>query len=146
MIRHAILREVVGADALAAVTRPDLTPPLTGDCRVLPRLLSFIEFRAEDLHSAILILVLAALILTLDDGSGGNVGNADRALGLVDVLTAGTGGTVGIDLEVVGVELKVDLLDFGQDGNRRGRGVYPAAGLRDRYALDAMPAGFKLEP
>ena len=74
------------------------------------------------------------------------MGNADRALGFIDMLTAGTGGTVGIDLEVIGVKLEVDLLDLGQDGDRCGRGVYPAAGLRDRDALDAMPAGFKLEP
>ena len=39
VIRHAVLREIIGADALAAVTRPDLTTPLTGDCRMLPRLL-----------------------------------------------------------------------------------------------------------
>ena len=74
------------------------------------------------------------------------MGNADRALGFIDMLTAGTGGTVGIDLEVIGVKLKVDLLDLWQYGDRCGRGVYPAAGLRDRDALDAVTAGFKLEP
>ena len=113
---------------------------------MLPRLFVFIELRAEDLHGAILILILAALILTLDDGSGGDMGNADRALGLIDVLTAGTGGTVGVDLQIIGVKPEVYLLDLRQDGDRRGRSVYPAAGLRDRDALDAVTAGFKLEP
>ena len=63
--------------------------------------------------------------------------NADRALGLIDVLTAGTGGTVGVDFEVIGIKLEIDLLDLGQDSDRRSRSVYPAAGLRDRDALDA---------
>jgi hypothetical protein len=44
-----------------------------------------------------LVLVLAALVLALDHDAGRQVGDADRRLGLVDVLAAGAGGTVGVE-------------------------------------------------
>ena len=73
------------------------------------------------------------------------MGDADGAFGFVDVLAARAGGTVGVDFQVVRVKAKFDLADLGQDGDRGGRGVDPAAGFGDRDALHAVAAGFKLQ-
>ena len=65
VVGHAVLREIVGADALAAVTGADLAAALARDGGVLLFLLGLIELGAQDLHGAVLVLVLAALVLTL---------------------------------------------------------------------------------
>jgi hypothetical protein len=46
------------------------------------------------------VLVLRALALALHHDVGRQVGDADRAVGLVDVLAAGTGRAVGIDPQI----------------------------------------------
>ena len=73
------------------------------------------------------------------------MGYADGALGFVDVLAARAGGTVGIYLKIVGVNIELDLIGLGQYGDRCGRGVYPAAALGLRHALHAMAPGLELE-
>ena len=88
VIRHPSLREVIGTNALVAHPRADLTAPLGRAFGALPGALGGIQARGEDLHRAILILILAALILTLDDRACRQVRDADGALGLVDMLTA----------------------------------------------------------
>ena len=59
--------------------------------------------------------MLAPLFLASDDGSCRNVGDPDGRIGRVDVLAAGARGAVGIDLEILFVDL--DLLIFV--GSRR---------------------------
>jgi hypothetical protein len=48
------------------------------------------------------VLVLRALVLALDHDAGRQVGDADRRIGLVDVLAAGAGGAEGVDAQVLG--------------------------------------------
>ena len=53
------------------------------------------------------------------------------------------GGAEDIDAEFVGIELEVDLLGLGEDGDRHRGGVDAALGLRDGDALDAVDAGLE---
>ena len=145
MIRHPPLREVIGTNALVAHPRSDLTAPLGRAFGALPGALGGIQARGEDLHRAILILILASLILTLDDRARRQVRDADGALGLVDVLTARAGAAVGVDLQVLRVDVHLDGVHLRQHGHGGGAGVDASAGLRLRYALDAVHPAFKLQ-
>ena len=53
--------------------------------------------------------MLAALVLTLRDDARGQVRDADRRVGLVDVLTARPRGPVGVYLEILLVDLDLDV-------------------------------------
>jgi len=73
--------------------------------------------------------VLAALVLALDLDLLGRVllvPDAHRRLGLVDVLSAGAAGPHRLDDEVVLLDLDLDGVGFGQDGDG-GRGGVDAA-------------------
>ena len=65
---------------------------------------------------------------------------------LVDVLAARAGRAIDLHFDVLGTKVNVDLLHLRQHGDRRSRGVHAPAGLGFRHALDAVHAGFKLEP
>src|SRR3546814_6633043 len=58
---------------------------------------------------------MRALGLRLDHYPAGHVGDADRRLGLVDVLAAGTGRMEGVDLEVGRVDLDRRAVLFHRD-------------------------------
>ncbi len=62
------------------------------------------------------------------------------------MLAAGAGGTGGVDPDVLRLDLDVDLLGLGQHRDGRRRGVDAAARLGCRDALDAVDAGFELQP
>ena len=61
-------------------------------------------------------------------------------------LPAWAGGTVHVDLQVLGADLEVDLLRLREDRHRGRGGVDPAAGLGHRDALDPVHAGLALQP
>ena len=145
MIRHAALREVVGAYALVAHAGADLAAALGGDGLRLLAGLRLVEPRGEYLHGPVAVFVLAALVLALDHRAGGDVRYADGALRLVDVLAARAGRAEGVYLEVGGVYLELHLVHLGQDGDGDGAGVDAAPGLGLRHALDAVDAGLVLE-
>ena len=63
------------------------------------------EFRSEDLHGLGLVLVLAALVLARHHDPGGQVGQTDSRVGLVDMLAAGARRAVGVDAQVLLVDL-----------------------------------------
>ena len=109
------------------------------------RCCSYIRAR-RNLHRLGAVLVLAALLLHRHDDPSGEVGDADGAFRLVDVLAAGAGCAVDVDLEVVVVDLDIDFLGFGQDGDGDGRGVNAALAFRRGDALDTVDAGFVLQP
>ena len=146
MVRDAVLREIIGAHPVGSVAAADLAFALGCDGRGLLCLLGLVELRAQYFHGLVLILVLAALVLTLDHNARGDMGYADGAFGLVDVLASRAGGTVGVYLKIVGVNVKLNLIGLGKHGDRCGRGVYPAAALGLRHALHAVASGLELEP
>ena len=55
-----------------------------------------IELALEELHGLISVLVLGALVLALHHDARGHVGNAHGRISLVDVLTAGSAGPIGV--------------------------------------------------
>ena len=109
-------------------------------------LLGIVESGTEQAHGLGLVLVLAALILTFHHHTGGQVGNTHRRVGGVHVLTASTGGPVGVDAQVFVADLDISqVLGFGHDGHRAGRGVDTPLGFRGWHPLHPVGAGFKLE-
>src|SRR5690606_37996949 len=63
----------------------------------------------------------------------------------VDVLAAGTGRTHRIDADIFRPDVDVDLLDFGQDSDGRGRGMDAPRAFRHRHALHAVHAALELQ-
>src|ERR1700688_693494 len=73
------------------------------------------------------------------------MGDADRRLGLVDVLAAGARRLIRVDLEIFRVDLDLDVLGLGENRDGRGRRVHAALRFGDRDALDAVHATLILE-
>jgi hypothetical protein len=75
--------------------------------------LAFGQFGSEHLHGFGLVLMLAPLVLTGHHDPRRKVGQPDSRIGLVDMLTARTGGTVGVDTEVLLIDLHLvgDILE-----------------------------------
>ena len=145
MVGDPVLGKVIGADLAASVAGAHLGLPLLGDGGVLPLLLRFIQTGAQDLHGPLPVLVLAAFVLTLHHRAGGQVGDADGGLRLVDVLAACAAGAVGVDLQVLGVDGELHLLRLGHDGHGGGGGLDTAGGFRFRHTLHPMGARFKFQ-
>ena len=66
--------------------------------------------------------MLRPLVLARDDDAGRQVRDADGGVGDVDVLAAGAARSVGVDAEVLLVDLDVDVLgqlrpDVARDAN-----------------------------
>ena len=91
VVGHAALGEVIGADALVAHTGAHLALALGRALAHLPGALGLVQARGEDLHGPVLVLVLAALVLALHHGAGGQVRYAYGALRLVYVLASRAG-------------------------------------------------------
>ena len=74
--------------------------------------------------------------------SVGQVRDAHRRVGLVDVLAAGARGAVGVDAQVGGIDLDLDrLVDFRVDEHARERGVPAGVGVERALPHQAMHAG-----
>ena len=97
MIGHAILREIVGADALRTVAGADLAFSVGGDGRTLLFHLGLVQPRTQNRQRLVLVFVLAALILTLYDRVGRDMRHADGGRGFVNVLAARAGGAERVD-------------------------------------------------
>ena len=103
----ADLRAEVDVLGLAALAR-DLLPALA--------LLELEQLGAQHGHRLGLVRGLRALVLALDDDPRRLVGDAHGRVGLVHVLAAGAAGPVGVDLQVVVVDLDLaDVLDHRRD-------------------------------
>ena len=147
MVGDAPLGEVVGPDPLGAVAAPDEQPPLRRPLRRLPVALRREQAGPEQGEGARPVLVLRPLVLALHHHAGRQVGDADRGVGLVDVLPPRPRRPEGVDLEVSRVDLHLaHVLDLGQHRHRARGGVDPALRLRLRHPLDPMPARLELEP
>ena len=101
VVGAAILWEVVGANLLAAVAGAHLPLTLGVYGILLFLLLLCKEAAAQDLQRLILVLELTALVLALHHRTCGDMGHTDGAGGLVDVLTARTGGAEGVNAQVL---------------------------------------------
>ena len=145
MVGDAALREIIGADALVALTRAHLRATVLGVFALGLRTVKIIQAGFEHAHGFFFILQLAFFILTGDHQPGGHVRDAHGGVCTVDVLTAVTGRAVGIDADILLTDFHFHVLGLGQHGHGGGGGVDAAAGFGDGHALDAVYAGFKLE-
>ena len=123
MVRHAILRKIVGADFFRAIAGLDLLATLGGDGFVLLGLLHFVEARAQDAHGLGAILDLRFFILLRDHQPAGNMRDAHSGIRGVHRLAAGARRAERINAQVLRFDLDVNFIGFGQHGNRGGGGV-----------------------
>jgi hypothetical protein len=85
----------------------------------------------EDLDRGLLVLGLGPLVLALGHDVGGQVGQADRRVRLVNVLAAGALRAVRVDPDLVPVELDdgIVLLHLGQDLDQGECRLAPVLGV-----------------
>src|SRR6185312_8697575 len=108
--------------------------------------LGFVEARLQLLHRRGTVLVLRTLVLAGDDDPRRNVGDPDGAIGGVDVLSAGAGRAIGIDPQVLLLDLNVDvLIDLGIDPHAREARVTPGVRVVRADADQAMYPALGLE-
>src|SRR3569832_552773 len=96
MIGNAALREVVGPDAIGAVAAADQVLASAGFGGVLRLDFAILLARRQYAHRQGAVAVLGAVVLAFDHEPGRQMGNADRGVGLVDVLAVGVRCLVGV--------------------------------------------------
>ena len=90
--------------------------------------------------------MLRAFVLARDDDAGREMREAHRGVGDVDVLAAGAARPVGVDAQVVLVDLDIDVLgQLGPDVHGRERGVSPRRLIERRDAHQPVHARFGRE-
>src|SRR5688500_6422302 len=145
MIGQAILREIVGADLLRAITGFDHAAALVALGVVLLMLLDVEQPALQDLHRLGAVLQLAALVLTFDDDAARHVRDLHRAIGSVHALSARAARGRDVDLEIALVDRELDVFGIVQDGDGRRRSVNAALRLGRAYALHSMDAALVLQ-
>ena len=78
--------------------------------------------------------------------AGGHVGNANRGIRCVDVLTTCARRPHRVYTQVSGINLDVHVFGLRQDRDRRGRGVDATAAFSTWNTLHPVYATFKLQP
>ena len=146
MVGEPVLRKVVGPDPLRPVARAHLALARIGALRRRLLTLRIEDAALENLHRPIAVLELRTLILTGHHGPGRKVGDAYRGVGPIDVLTTGTRGAVGVDLEVIRIDVHLHIFGLGQDRNGGRRGVDAPLRLCGGNALHPVHAALPLEP
>ena len=92
------------------------------------------------------VLVLRAVVLARDDDSGRNVGDPNRTVGGVDVLTARARRAIGIDAQIGFVDLDVDVVvDLGIDPDAGEAGVAPRRAVVGADPDQPVDAAFGLQ-
>src|SRR3974390_1691899 len=105
-----------------------------------------VEFRTQHFHSHFSVLVLAALHLTGDNDTRGNVRDADSGFDLVDVLSALAAGTEGVEFQVLGLDVHFDaVVNLRNHKNRSERSVAATGLIKGRNANEANKTGFARE-
>src|SRR5690606_36244194 len=114
VVGNAVLRKVVGADFLAAITAADKATALGGKFGLL--LLDFLlqQPRAQHAHGLLFVFDLRFFILVGNDHAGGQVGDAHRAIRRVDALATVATRTVDVDFEVARANLDIGFFGLGQ--------------------------------
>jgi len=109
-------------------------------------LLNLIELGGQHPHTFLSILQLAALFLAGHHNAGGLVDQADSGGSFIDMLTAGTGGTVDLHFDVRRIDLDIHFLQLRQHCHSGRGGMDSAAGLRLRNPLNPVNTGLILHP
>ena len=93
-----------------------------------------------------LVAVLAATVLAFGHDARGQVCDAHRRVGLVNVLAACTTRAVGVNAQVRRVDLDgLRFVGFGQHCHRAGTGMNTPLCFGGRHALHTVAARLKFE-
>src|SRR5690242_8657299 len=74
------------------------------------------------------------------------MGDPHRAVGRIDRLSTGPAGAKDVDAQLLIVDPYIHLFGLREHRNGRRRSMYAAASFGLRHALDAVHAGFELQP
>src|SRR5690242_5193407 len=145
VLDHAVWGQHITAD-LAAEVDVELRSLRLTRLLALFFQLEFVEPRAQLLHGSVAVLVLRTLVLALNHDAGGEVRDAHRRIGHIDVLAAGAAGAERIDAEIVRLNIDLDfVVDLRVDEDRSERSVAARVGVEWRNAHQAMHTDFRLE-
>jgi hypothetical protein len=128
----------IGSDLTAEIDLALLAAGgVEGHLALLARMI--VETPAQDLQGGGAILVLRSLVLALHDDLGRKVRDADGGVRLVHVLPAGAARAVGIDAQVLFLDLDFDVIvDLGEHRDAREGGVAPRLGVEGRDPHQAV--------
>src|SRR5216117_1087094 len=100
-----------------------------------------VQARFQHRHGFRAVAVLRAIILALYHDASGQMRDAHRRVGLVDVLTARAGCAVGVDAQIGGIHFHLDVLvHLGIDENAREGSVAARVRIERRLAHQAVHA------
>src|SRR3546814_10651351 len=85
------------------------------------------------------------LFRSLHHDTGRQVGDPRRRVGCVDVLATGALRAVGVDPQILVVDVDVDLLGLRQHRDGGSRGVDAPTAFGHRHTLHAVRAGLELQ-
>ena len=145
VIGETVLREIVGADFFAAVSRAHHGLALFGKGLLLLFHFDFVEPRAQHAHAFFAILDLRFFVLATDDGIGRNVRDAHRGVCGIHRLATGAGRAERVNAEVFRFDLDIDVFGFGQHGDGDSGRMDASLLLGGGHALHTMHAAFVLE-
>mmetsp|Transcript_39131 Transcript_39131/g.117637 ORF Transcript_39131/g.117637 Transcript_39131/m.117637 type:complete len:350 (-) Transcript_39131:72-1121(-) len=146
MIRAPRVLPVVRPDLLGPAPSPNLRPPPFPLLHFPLLVLHVVQFGHEHLERQILVLQLRTLLGALDPYARGLVKEVDCRLDLVHVLPPRPAGSHRGYLTLGHVEVDVDVVALGHDGDGRRRGVTPPRRFRGGDPLDAVHARLPLHP
>src|SRR6185295_11251272 len=140
VVSQAILREIVGADLLRAIAGADLAAPRVALRGLTLLFLDLVKLRAQQLHRHRAVLVLRLFLLAVDDEPARQVVDAYGGVGGVDRLPSGSARSHHVDLQILGIDVDLDVLDLGHHRDGRGRRVDAPLRLGRGHALHAVNA------
>ena len=123
MVGDAILREIVRADLFGAIARLDLAAAFGSEELVLLLLLHFVKPGAENAHGLGAILDLRFFVLLRYDKAARNVRDTHGGVRGVHGLATRAGGTERVNSQVLRLDLDVNVVGFGEYGDRGGGGM-----------------------
>ena len=145
VVGEPVLREVIGANPLAAIARPHERLAFCRTLVVLDLPSVFIDSRLQHTKCLGQILVLALFVLALHDDAGFHVREPDGRGGLVDMLPARTACAEQILAVFIGRERHFHILRLRQHRHGGGRGVDPPFRLGVGHPLHAVAAALVLQ-
>ena len=148
--RSRVLRESVGHKYVASYSGAEVDLHLNAlDIADLIKVLALLylgELRSQHRHTGVAVLILAALHLAGDDYARRLMDETDGGGGLVDLLTACSGGAEDLHLDIVLADLYlviVGYLGHYLDGGEGG--LTPAGGVEGGNPDEAVNSALALE-
>ena len=100
-----------------------------------------VKTRSQHFHRGVFVRMLRTFVLAAHHGVGRYVSDTYGRVGGVYVLTTRTGGTIGVDPQVGGVDVDFDVVvDFRRNEYSRERGVTTVARVVRAFANQTMDA------